>query len=911
MKKTKSVYFKLLLSLALIFPSISIEAGILRSCSKVLFSWLLLTGHTETNARVTISEGTFLNPIMRFDNQDILGAVAYREDTESLVYIRCTDKSCTENIIFKNITSGTGMGRRSDFVYDANNLPYIVYEDTSNSDIYLVTCSDTFCNTMASPIKLAETYQAQYPCIQLSPSDGYPSISFYNSTYFMLLKCNSNPCIGAGAQEVNIVDKDGNSGKKSSQVIDKNGNPLMVYYSIAGKALKLAHCFSAICNNPTTRYFQTLGDVVPGSEIRLRTNKKPTILYTDEATKLKLIYGANEIFTISNTTVIDTSVVSGTIVHYNMQLHNDLPFILYIDPSSAAQALKLICCSNPDCRRNNSEVVIDTIGMISEERTFYLQVDFFGNPFVMHYNDNDKALYLSKVVLYTTLSPTGVPTLRPSLAPSNNPSISPSSVPSSTPSLSPSDNPSISPSSVPSSTPSLGPSISPSISPSGVPSLSPSVNPSISPSGVPSLGPSINPSISPSGVPSLSPSVNPSISPSGVPSLSPSINPSISPSSVPSLSPSINPSVPPSSVPSLSPSINPSISPSIVPSHSPSFGPSGTPSTFPTKVPTKLKTNDIPEKMEQKLAQDNSSDIIIPIIVSVGVTVIVMIAGFHIYIKYHKKKNSDDHLPKGNNTPSSNKGEYRDHAINYEGDTPSSDKVEPGGQRKSNEGVQLQELKHKKSQQNYLNTFQENNIQPNLSLSFQKLNSISTDSGQYQEDIPPGSPIQKFNIQKPEKPALQVKKEEDSGFPKLHGVSADSKADERAFSPNYAFQVKDKACPPIKPSKDFDDEHVLPEGVPALPENGPNSNSSHYISSPNAQAVKKHTNQVNLFLNEMKAQMLIVDDLLDDENDDDILEEVNRCHVTRKGDEQESNDNDSKDEFEDLSIDDVIENFEI
>ena len=198
----------------------------------------------------------------------------------------------------------------------------------------------------------------------------------------------------------------------------------------------------------------------------------------------------------------------------------------------------------------------------------------YGSPL---YSAIQNGYYKGSASVYELRETSAQPSDKPSMVPSEIPSISvsPSESPTDTPSIS------VSPSETPSDIPST--SINPSKAPSDVPSTS--TNPSKAPSDVPST--SASPSESPSDTPSksVSPSQSPSdspstsVSPSSVPSETPSI--SVSPSSAPSDSPSnsLSPSKTPSEVPStsLSPSGSPSDTPTV--SVSPSESPSETPST--------------------------------------------------------------------------------------------------------------------------------------------------------------------------------------------------------------------------------------------------------------------------------------------------------------------------------------------
>jgi hypothetical protein len=204
-----------------------------------------------------------------------------------------------------------------------------------------------------------------------------------------------------------------------------------------------------------------------------------------------------------------------------------------------------------------------------------------------------------------TMLPTLVPSWDPTAVPSRRPSASPSTiVPTVIPSVNPSEIPSITPSAIPSEVPTIVPSQSPSVVPTQTPSRSPSIVPTVIPSTIPSLVPTCNPSAVPTVQPSVFPTRGPTLVPSKFPTASPSANPTFTrtdvptrtpvagstedPSAAPTMFPTVIPSNDPTEVPSVSPSMAPTYSPTEVPSKVPSNSPSMIPSCSPTQVPSEV-----------------------------------------------------------------------------------------------------------------------------------------------------------------------------------------------------------------------------------------------------------------------------------------------------------------------------------
>lgn len=160
------------------------------------------------------------------------------------------------------------------------------------------------------------------------------------------------------------------------------------------------------------------------------------------------------------------------------------------------------------------------------------------------------------------LAATGIPSHRPSSAPSTASSYEPSLLPSF--SSVPTKNPSSIPSSAPSRQASEFPSLFPSPLPSNTPSSEPTQTGSLMPSTVPTITPTAQPSVSPTFGPTATASDPPTMLPSVPPTQSqePTVAPYALPSAFPTMTPSAQASASPTSTPPPSTSFEPSLAPS-------------------------------------------------------------------------------------------------------------------------------------------------------------------------------------------------------------------------------------------------------------------------------------------------------------------------------------------------------------
>lgn len=113
--------------------------------------------------------------------------------------------------------------------------------------------------------------------------------------------------------------------------------------------------------------------------------------------------------------------------------------------------------------------------------------------------------------------------------------------------------------------------------PSLEPTIKPSETPSVKPTVKPSVAPSVEPTIKPSSTPTIEPTVEPTVEPTIEPSATPTVEPTVEPSATPTVEPTVELTVEPSATPTVEPTIEPSTSPTIEPTVEPTVAPSDAP----------------------------------------------------------------------------------------------------------------------------------------------------------------------------------------------------------------------------------------------------------------------------------------------------------------------------------------------
>ncbi|MEM7361445.1 MAG: hypothetical protein AAF335_00300 [Bacteroidota bacterium] len=654
MKKKPSYYLFVCLSLAITCHTPSTEASVLRYCTKAVFTMLCLSSSSQADSHSIISQGTFTSVVTEIDSFETPVILARNNDSDTLSLFRC-DQLCNSISSVTAITSGSGVGYHADMVLDRSpekiDIPSIVFENRTASQLVFIHCKDESCLQKESEFPLAANIQGREPSLKLSPSDGFASVAFYNSVnrHLTFAKCGNDLC-PENMQQISPVDTFNSNGRYPSHVFNAAGGPLIVYHSTSEKSLKMAECGISSCGNSNIQknYIATQVGATVGLHplIELRTNKKPTVFYyyyNSTHGVLSLLYCYENLCDNREVTALYSGGTMNDLFVYDAKLHNDLPIIAYI---TSDNRLTLLTCERENCTGSQTILDLGAIGSVTGGgvHALSLQKDSYGNALLSYYNQTSDSLEFRLVTLYITNSPS----VDPSGSPSKNPSFPPSRTPTNDPSTSPSKNPSR----APSRTPTSDPSGSPSKSPSRSPSRTPTSDPSASPSNNPSHSPTAFPSSVPSKPPSVSPLLPPKLT-SRVPSAFPSKNPSHSPSTLPSKKPSESPSSQPTMSPTItsSPTTSPSRFPSNPPSNTPSTNPSRQPTTMPTLPPIPSKEVLEPEIQQGGFKEEKTSDtqyILILGVCAIGsFTIICIFCSVLIYCWMKQNKKKEDAMNNG------------------------------------------------------------------------------------------------------------------------------------------------------------------------------------------------------------------------------------------------------------------------
>lgn len=216
--------------------------------------------------------------------------------------------------------------------------------------------------------------------------NGLPVISYYdvNNRDLKIAHCANTACTAA---TLTSVDTAGDVGLDTAIAIGADQLPVVSYIDNTNFALKVAHCANAVCTTATI----TLVDAVyPNPEktgIAIGADDLPVVSYYGSGTNLKVAHCANAACTGGATiTVVDTTSFSGTSSAIAIGA-DGLPVVSYLDGNSH---LKVAHCANAVCAGAATITVVDSAGNVGAYTSIAIGAD--GLPVVSYYDNTNFAL---------------------------------------------------------------------------------------------------------------------------------------------------------------------------------------------------------------------------------------------------------------------------------------------------------------------------------------------------------------------------------------------------------------------------------------------------------------------------------------------------------------------------------------
>jgi hypothetical protein len=328
----------------------------------------------------------------------------YDNSNFDLKLLRCGNPTCTSDNTIQTVDALASPGQYTSLALDSNDNPVISYYDPMNPGLKLAKCGNPTCSS-GNSIKFVERSGlnlGQYTSLVLD-SSGNPVISYYDVTNsaLKLAKCGNATC--SSGTIIQYVDNGADVGQYTSLVLDGSGNPVISYYDVTNKDLKLAKCGNPSCTSGNTIQ---IVDNLDGmyTSLALDTSGNPVISYYDLMNRdLRLAKCGNA--TCSSGNVIQTVDSVGSVGEYNSLMldSSNNPVISYSgNPAGTTngRALKLVHCGKPDCSSGNTFQFVDNTPGVGVFTSLVLAVN--GKPVISYYDVNNRDLKLARVVGDTT-----------------------------------------------------------------------------------------------------------------------------------------------------------------------------------------------------------------------------------------------------------------------------------------------------------------------------------------------------------------------------------------------------------------------------------------------------------------------------------------------------------------------------
>ncbi len=178
--------------------------------------------------------------------------VSYQDSTNrDLKVLHCNDPNCSGGD--ESITSPDTVGNVGNFTsleLDSSGNPVITHADNTNGVLKVVHCNDPNCSGADETITVPDTdgWAGGESSLTLDTA-GNPVVSYVVSSSgdLRVLRCNDPNCAG-GDDSVASPDTEGAVGWSSSLMLDSDGNPVVSYYDLNNRRLKILHCLSPLCD---------------------------------------------------------------------------------------------------------------------------------------------------------------------------------------------------------------------------------------------------------------------------------------------------------------------------------------------------------------------------------------------------------------------------------------------------------------------------------------------------------------------------------------------------------------------------------------------------------------------------------------------------------------------------------------
>jgi hypothetical protein len=306
-----------------------------------------------------------------------LPIVAYQDaESGAARFLRCSDATCSASNAwtFEQATpaGNKGIGQWSAIAIAKNGFPLVSYYDDVARDLRATLCNRPDCcepgktcaETVEHPPRSFAVAGATEDLGTMGSAavgnDGLPVFAYYDATVHGLgfARCSDETC--SAAIDTRVLDSaDGTVvGQFTAMTLGHGGFPLIFYYDVTNKDLKLARCLKADCSERDIRVVDgQAGDVGMYASVAMPSDGRAAVTYFDEGNGHLMFLKCNDTrCSAPHTHRIDhASVTAGLWTSLTLRPVSELPVITFVTrelsgmPPSEHNRLTIAFCGNTTC----------------------------------------------------------------------------------------------------------------------------------------------------------------------------------------------------------------------------------------------------------------------------------------------------------------------------------------------------------------------------------------------------------------------------------------------------------------------------------------------------------------------------------------------------------------------------------
>lgn len=362
-----------------------------------------LTTNVDNGNATNINTG--IDMALDSNNYPVIAYYDYAAAQLNLELIRCNDVSCSGNDeSFVALDTTGDVGSSLSIILDSNSYPVVSYYDATNTALKIVHCGNANCSSGNTINTIDDNGNVgSFSTIRLD-SNGYPVITYYDTTNtaVKLVHCNDVHCSGANESIVTLVNTEDDrvrQGSKSLQ-LDGNGYPMVVFYDATNGDLEFVHCNDVNCDGigETFSTIDASGTVGDFASFILDSSGYPMIAYHDTSNfKLKVTHCGNADCSSGNSTNTVNVPNSGDGGYSNISMGlNESGYPIILSSQLASWSNYLTVCNDVNCSGNDELSYFIRAGSIISNNGHRMVLDSNNYPVIaMAVNWND--LYLLRL----------------------------------------------------------------------------------------------------------------------------------------------------------------------------------------------------------------------------------------------------------------------------------------------------------------------------------------------------------------------------------------------------------------------------------------------------------------------------------------------------------------------------------